>query len=86
VDKLLGDANRAIFVGDFTQTGKTAGETENLFPEGYPLAAVRKAYGEIDLSFNAEEKQIPDIIDRLTALIPSAAPASCRRFRPTSSW
>jgi hypothetical protein len=50
------------------------------------LAAVRKAYGEIDLSFNAEEKQIPDIIDRLTALTPSAAPASCRCFRPTSSW
>jgi hypothetical protein len=68
VDKLLGDANRAIFVGDFTQTGKTAGETENMFPEGYPLAAVRKAYGEIDLSFNAEE-QIPDIIDRLTAVV-----------------
>ena len=43
-------------------------------------------HGEIDLSFNAEEKQIPEIIHRLTALTPSAAPASCRRFRPISSW
>ncbi len=68
VDRLLGDANRVIFVGDFTPAGNTAGETEDLFPDDYYLAAVRKAYGKIDLRFNAEEKQIPNIIDRLNAL------------------
>jgi hypothetical protein len=29
---------------------------------------VKEAHGKIDLRFNAEEKQIPNIIDRLTAL------------------
>jgi hypothetical protein len=68
VNNLLGDASRAIFVGDFTPADNTAGETEDLFPEDYYLAAVRKAHGGIDLRFNAEERQIPNIIDRLTAL------------------
>jgi hypothetical protein len=68
VDKLLGDASRTIFVGDFSPAGNTTGETEDLFPEDCYLAAVKKAHGKIDLRFNAEEKQIPNIIDRLTAL------------------
>ncbi len=68
VDKLLGDASRAIFVGDSNPAGNTAGETEDLFPEDYYLDAVRQAHGEIDLRFSAEEKQFPNIIDRLTAL------------------
>jgi hypothetical protein len=67
-DKLLGDASRAIFVGDFIPSGNSSGETEDLFPEDYYLAAVRIAYGKIDLRFNAEEKHIPCIVDRLTAL------------------
>ena len=68
VDKLLGDASRTIFAGDFSPAGNTTGETEDLFPEDYYLAAVRKAHGKIDLRFNAQEKQIPNVIDRLTAL------------------
>jgi predicted ATPase len=68
VDKLLGDASRTIFTGDFSPAGNTTGETEDLFPEDYYLAAVKKAHGKIDLRFNAEEKQIPNIVDRLTAL------------------
>ncbi|MGH3300020.1 MAG: ATP-dependent nuclease, partial [Trebonia sp.] len=67
VDRLLGDASRTIFTGDFTPNNPT-GETEDLFPEDYYLAAVRKAHGRIDLRFNADEKQIPNIVDRLTAL------------------
>jgi predicted ATPase len=68
VDRLLGDSTRTIFGGDFTPTGNTTGETEDLFPEDYYLAAVKKAHGKVDLRFNAEEKQIPNIVDRLTAL------------------
>lgn len=68
VDKLLGDSSRTIFAGDFSPAGNPAGATEDLFPEDYYLAAVKKAHGHIDLRFNAEEKQIPSIIDRLTAL------------------
>lgn len=68
VDNLLGDASRTIFAGDFSPVGNTAGETEDLFPEDYYLAAAKKAHGNIDLRFNAEETQIPNIIDRLTAL------------------
>jgi predicted ATP-dependent endonuclease of OLD family len=67
-DKLLGDASRTIFTGDFSPAGNTTGETEDLFPEDYYLAAVMKAHGNIDLRFNAQEQQIPNMIDRLTAL------------------
>jgi ABC-type cobalamin/Fe3+-siderophores transport system ATPase subunit len=68
VDKLLGDSSRTIFAGDYSPAGNTTGETEDLFPEDYYLAAVKQAHGSIDLRFNAAEKQIPNIIDRLTAL------------------
>jgi AAA ATPase domain len=68
VDRLLGESTRTIFAGDFTPAGNPTGETEDLFPEDYYLAAVKKAHGKADLRFNAEEKQIPNIVDRLTAL------------------
>ena len=68
MDKLLGDASRTIFGGDFNPVGNTTGETEDLFPEDYYLAVVKEVHGKIDLRFNAEEKQIPNMIDRLTAL------------------
>jgi len=67
-ENLLGDVGRTIFVGDFSPAGNANGETEDLFPEDYYLDAVKKAHGKIDLRFNAEEKKIPNIIDRLTAL------------------
>lgn len=65
---LLGDENRTVFVGDYTPDGNTTGETEDLFPDKYYLAAVRQAYGSLDLRFNAQEKQITNILDRLTAV------------------
>jgi hypothetical protein len=68
VERLLGDENRTVFAGDYTPDGNTTGETEDLFPDDYYLAAVKQAYGSIDLRFNADEKQIPNIIDRLTAV------------------
>ncbi|MBP2322622.1 putative ATPase [Kibdelosporangium banguiense] len=68
VERLLGDANRTVFTGDYTPDGNTTGETEDLFPDDYFLTAVKKAYGSIDLRPNADEKQISNIVDRLTAL------------------
>lgn len=68
VDRLLGDVNRTIFAGDFAPDGNTTGETEDLFPDDYYLAAVKQAHGKIDLRFNADEKQMPNIIDRIEAL------------------
>jgi hypothetical protein len=50
------------------RTATRPGRTEDLFPDPYYLAAVEQAYGSIDLRFNAEEKQIPNIIDRLAAV------------------
>jgi AAA domain, putative AbiEii toxin, Type IV TA system len=81
VDKLLGDANRAIFTGDFTPTGNVGGEVEDLFPEDYYLSAVRTAYGKIDLRFNADEKKIPNIIDRLTALFARKGHGDLEKWR-----
>jgi hypothetical protein len=68
VERLLGDENRTVFAGDHTPDGNTTGETEDLFPDDYYLAAVKQAYGSIDLRFNADEKEMPNIIDRLTAV------------------
>jgi hypothetical protein len=68
VERLLGDENRTVFAGDYTPDGNTTGETEDLFPDSYYLAAVRQACGSIDLRFNADEKQFPKVVDRLTAV------------------
>jgi hypothetical protein len=81
VDKLLGDASRTIFAGDYSPEGNPTGETEDLFPQDYYLAAVRKVHGKIDLRFNAEEKQIPNIIDRLTTLFERKGHADLEKWK-----
>lgn len=68
VQRLLNDDNRTVFVGDHTPDANPTGEVEDLFPDDFYLDAVRTAYGKIDLRLNAGEKQIPNIVDRLTAL------------------
>jgi hypothetical protein len=67
-ERLLGDESRTVFVGDHTPDGNTTGEIEDLFPDDYYLGALKHAYGTLDLRFNADEKQIPNIVDRLKAL------------------
>lgn len=66
VNRLLGNDNRVVFIGDYTADGNTTGEVEELFPDDFYLAAVKRAYGSLELRFNADEKQINNIIDRLT--------------------
>ncbi len=68
VDQLLGDDNRTVFVGAHTPDGNPTGEIEDLFDEEYFLAAVGEAYGAVGLRFDDDERQIPNIVDRLTAL------------------
>jgi predicted ATP-dependent endonuclease of OLD family len=68
VQRVLGDERRILFTADYTADGNGTGETEDLFPVEFYLAAVKDAYGSIDLRFNAEEKAIPNIVDRITAL------------------
>ena len=68
VERVLGYNNRVLFVGDFTPDGNTAGEIEDLFTDDYFMAAVKEAYPGKDLRFNADEKAVPNIVDRLEAL------------------
>ncbi|MDV8071166.1 AAA family ATPase [Rhodococcus sp. IEGM 1366] len=68
LERILGYANRVLFVGDHTHDGNTAGEVEDLFPDDYFVDAVKAAYGNKDLRFNADEKALPNIVDRLEAL------------------
>lgn len=68
VERVLGYDNRVLFVGDFTPDGNTTGEIEDLFPDDYFMAAVKEAYVGKDLRFNADEKAVPNIVDRLEAL------------------
>ncbi|WP_409431023.1 AAA family ATPase [Mycobacterium sp. SMC-16] len=68
VERVLGYDNRVLFVGDFTPDGNATGEIEDLFPDDYFMAAVKEAYPGKDLRFNADEKGIPNIVDRVEAL------------------
>lgn len=68
LERVLGFDNRVLFVGDHTHDGNTTGEIEDLFTDGYYVAAVKRAYGNKDFRFNADEKAIPNIVDRFEAL------------------
>lgn len=68
LERLLGYDNRVVFVGDHTHDANATGEIEDLFPDDYYMAAVKDAYGSGDYRYNADEKTIPNIIDRVTAL------------------
>lgn len=68
LERILGYDNRTIFVGDHTPDQNPTGEIEDLFPDDYYMAAVKDAYGSHDYRFNADEKALPNIIDRVTAL------------------
>ena len=68
LERILGYENRTIFVGDHTPDQNPTGEIEDLFTDDYFMAAVKDAYGSGDYRFNAEEKTIPNVIDRATAL------------------
>ncbi len=68
LEQILGYENRTIFVGDHTPDQNPTGEIEDLFMDDYFLAAVKDAYGSGDYRFNADEKTIPNVIDRVTAL------------------
>ena len=68
LERVLGYDNRVLFVGDHTHDSNPTGEIEDLFPDDYYITAVREAYGSKDYRFNADEKAIPNIVDRVTAL------------------
>lgn len=64
VDKLLaGDDRKCIFVGDFA----SGPELEDIFPETEYVSAVEEAYPAIKVKFDAAEKAVPGIVDRVGA-------------------
>ncbi|WP_182525848.1 ATP-dependent nuclease [Nocardioides dongkuii] len=68
LERVLGFDNRVLFVGDHTHDNNTTGEIEDLFTDDYYIDAVKRAYGAKDFRFNADEKAIPNIVDRFEAL------------------
>jgi hypothetical protein len=68
LERVLGYDNRVLFVGDHTLDSNATGEIEDLFPDDYFMAAVKSACGSKDYRFNAGEKAIPNIVDRVMAL------------------
>jgi energy-coupling factor transporter ATP-binding protein EcfA2 len=68
LERILGYDNRTIFVGDHTPDQNLTGEIEDLFTDDYYMAAVKRANGSGDYRFNATEKAIPNIVDRISAL------------------
>lgn len=68
LERLLGVDNRVLFIGDYTPDNNPTGEIEDLFTDDYFMAAVKEAYGTKDYRFNAAEKTIPNIVDRIETL------------------
>jgi hypothetical protein len=68
LERVLGFENRVLFVGDHTHDANLTGEIEDLFTDDYYVAAAKRAYAGKDLRFNADEKAIPNIVDRFEAL------------------
>lgn len=68
VERALGFENRTIFVADHTHDQNQTGEIEDLFPDDYYVAAIKTAYGTGDYKFNADEKALPNIVDRAIAM------------------
>lgn len=69
VERALGFENRTIFVADHTHDQNETGEIEDLFPDDYYVAAIKDVYGVGDYRFNGDEKAIPNIVDRATAML-----------------
>lgn len=67
VDKLLvGRENLCLFIGDFTS--EEHAEVEDIFPQEMYLDSVKATHPGVQLKFNAEEKALPTIVDRVEAL------------------
>jgi len=73
--------SRCIMITEFT-TDTDAKEMEDLIPQGYYLDAVRRAYPEIKLDFNAEEKKIVNIVDRLCKFFGRGNLGKFEKWRP----
>jgi hypothetical protein len=69
VERALGFDNRTIFVADHTHDQNATGEIEDLFPDDYYIAAIKDVYGTGDYRLNNDEKAIPNIVDRATAML-----------------
>lgn len=65
-EHVIGETTRCVFVGDYLDN--PTGEIEDLFPEEFYVAAVKSAYGSLDLRTNSQEKAIPNVVDRMVAL------------------
>ena len=55
---------------------------EDLIPENYYLDAVHRAYPEIMLTFNTEEKNIPNVVDRLSQFFQRNDLGDFEKWRP----
>lgn len=66
-DKLFAtDTSRCLFIGDFVPGNKSA-ELEDLFPEADFISATEETYPGVKITFNADEKKIVGIVDKITA-------------------
>lgn len=65
-ERVIGETTRCVFVGDYLDN--PTGEIEDLFPEDFYVAAVKSAYGSLDLRTSSEEKAIPNVADRMVAV------------------
>jgi len=80
-DKLFsGAGERCVFVGDYVNGG---GELEDIFPEDVYLKAVKTAYPAVELKFTPQEKALPGVVDRLSALF-SRKNVPFEKWRPAA--
>ncbi|MGH7961916.1 MAG: ATP-dependent nuclease, partial [Candidatus Binatia bacterium] len=80
-EKLLaGKDRKCLFIGDFTNNPQA--ELEDLFPETDYLSALKKAYPGTDLTFSAQEKALPGIVQRVEALFKRKELGHFERWKP----
>jgi len=66
-EKLLQrEAQRCIFVGDFTDNQKA--ETEDILTEGYYLEALKETFPSVQVDFIEEENKIDGIVNKVEAM------------------
>ena len=82
IRKLLADVDkRCVLVSQVCERPDVS-ELEDMIPEKYYLDAFARAYLQVKLSFNSEEKAIPQIVDRIAVFFKRNNIGKFEKWRP----
>jgi len=83
VDRVMGgDDRRTLFVADFLPHAGAG--IEDIFPRHEYLEAVRHAYPDVELDFQAEEEELTGIVNQVDALFRRKGLGEFEKWRPAA--